>query len=113
MSSTSTTSNNNLSANSTALFLGLDLGTDQLRASLLDADLNLVGVERVEFDDLGFGIWDPRRDLHDTGRVFLFHLSFRILLLRFHSLVLPFDFRFGLPFFDDSSFHFISRLDME
>ncbi|KAJ3010758.1 hypothetical protein NUW54_g2380 [Trametes sanguinea] len=32
------------------LFLGLELATDQLRASLLDENLELVGVEMVDFD---------------------------------------------------------------
>ena len=32
------------------LFLGLELATDQLRASVLDENLDLVGVETVDFD---------------------------------------------------------------
>ncbi|KAJ6632189.1 hypothetical protein B0H10DRAFT_7060 [Mycena sp. CBHHK59/15] len=35
---------------SPALFLGLELATDQLRASLVDESLDLVGVECVDFD---------------------------------------------------------------
>jgi xylulokinase len=37
-------------ANKTALFLGLELSTDQLRASIVDEALELVGVEAVDFD---------------------------------------------------------------
>jgi xylulokinase len=33
-----------------ALFLGLELATDQLRASIVDESLELVGVESVDFD---------------------------------------------------------------
>lgn len=33
-----------------SLFLGLELATDQLRASVLDENLDLVGVEIVDFD---------------------------------------------------------------
>lgn len=33
-----------------ALFLGLELATDQLRASIVDENLELVGVECVDFD---------------------------------------------------------------
>ncbi|KAG5335903.1 hypothetical protein C0989_012570 [Termitomyces sp. Mn162] len=33
-----------------ALFLGLELATDQLRATIVDESLDLVGVESVEFD---------------------------------------------------------------
>ena len=33
-----------------ALFLGIELATDQLRASLIDDSLELVGVECVDFD---------------------------------------------------------------
>lgn len=33
-----------------ALFLGLELATDQLRASIVDENLELVGVEIVDFD---------------------------------------------------------------
>lgn len=33
-----------------ALFLGLELATDQLRASIVDESLELVGVECVDFD---------------------------------------------------------------
>ena len=33
-----------------SLFLGLELATDQLRASVLDENLDLVGVETVDFD---------------------------------------------------------------
>lgn len=33
-----------------ALFLGLELATDQLRASIVDENLELVGVESVDFD---------------------------------------------------------------
>ncbi|KAJ3554692.1 hypothetical protein NM688_g2977 [Phlebia brevispora] len=33
-----------------SLFLGLELATDQLRASILDENLELVGVENVDFD---------------------------------------------------------------
>jgi len=32
------------------MFLGLELATDQLRASLVDENLELVGVESVDFD---------------------------------------------------------------
>ena len=32
------------------LFLGLELATDQLRASIVDENLELVGVEVVDFD---------------------------------------------------------------
>lgn len=32
------------------LFLGLELATDQLRASIVDENLELVGVEAVDFD---------------------------------------------------------------
>ena len=32
------------------LFLGLELATDQLRASIVDENLELVGVELVDFD---------------------------------------------------------------
>lgn len=35
---------------SAALFLGLELATDQLRASIIDDNLELVGVETVDFD---------------------------------------------------------------
>lgn len=34
----------------TSLFLGLELATDQLRASIVDESLELVGVEIVDFD---------------------------------------------------------------
>ncbi|KAJ7584493.1 hypothetical protein C8J56DRAFT_152817 [Mycena floridula] len=88
MSSTSSNTSNNLSANSTALFLGLDLGTDQLRASLLDADLNLVGVERVEFDDLGFGtqggIYTTPGEAFTTP-VEMWVRALDLLLLRLHA----------------------------
>ena len=33
-----------------SLFLGLELATDQLRASIVDENLDLVGVEAVDFD---------------------------------------------------------------
>lgn len=33
-----------------ALFLGLELATDQIRASIIDESLELVGVECVDFD---------------------------------------------------------------
>ena len=33
-----------------SLFLGLELATDQLRASVVDENLDLVGVEIVDFD---------------------------------------------------------------
>lgn len=33
-----------------SLFLGLELATDQLRASIVDDNLELVGVESVDFD---------------------------------------------------------------
>ena len=33
-----------------SLFLGLELATDQLRASIVDENLELVGVEAVDFD---------------------------------------------------------------
>jgi xylulokinase len=33
-----------------SLFLGLELATDQLRASIVDESLELVGVECVDFD---------------------------------------------------------------
>lgn len=33
-----------------AYFLGLELATDQLRASIVDENLELVGVEAVDFD---------------------------------------------------------------
>jgi xylulokinase len=33
-----------------ALFLGLELATDQLRATLVDEHLDLVGVEAIDFD---------------------------------------------------------------
>ena len=33
-----------------SLFLGLELATDQLRASIVDENLELVGVESVDFD---------------------------------------------------------------
>ena len=32
------------------LFLGLELATDQIRASIVDENLELVGVEAVDFD---------------------------------------------------------------
>jgi hypothetical protein len=38
------------SKNAATLFLGLELATDQLRASLVDESLDLVGVESVDFD---------------------------------------------------------------
>jgi xylulokinase len=34
----------------TPLFLGLELATDQLRASIVDEQLELVGVEVIDFD---------------------------------------------------------------
>ena len=33
-----------------ALYLGLELGTDQLRASIIDENLELSGVESVDYD---------------------------------------------------------------
>ena len=33
-----------------SFFLGLELATDQLRASIVDENLELVGVEIVDFD---------------------------------------------------------------
>jgi xylulokinase len=33
-----------------SFFLGLELATDQLRASIVDENLDLVGVEAVDFD---------------------------------------------------------------
>lgn len=33
-----------------ALFLGIELSTDQLRASIVDESLELVGVESIDFD---------------------------------------------------------------
>jgi xylulokinase len=33
-----------------AMFLGLELATDQLRAAIVDESLELVGVESVDFD---------------------------------------------------------------
>lgn len=33
-----------------SLFLGIELATDQLRASIVDETLDLVGVENVDFD---------------------------------------------------------------
>ena len=33
-----------------SLFLGIELATDQLRASIVDESLELVGVECVDFD---------------------------------------------------------------
>jgi xylulokinase len=38
------------SKNAASLFLGLELATDQLRASIVDESLDLVGVESVDFD---------------------------------------------------------------
>ena len=35
---------------SPAFFLGVELATDQLRASIVDENLELVGVEHVDFD---------------------------------------------------------------
>lgn len=40
----------NPSKNGPALFLGLELSTDQLRATIVDENLELVGVEAVDFD---------------------------------------------------------------
>ncbi|KAF7981000.1 hypothetical protein HWV62_35826 [Athelia sp. TMB] len=39
-----------VSKNGPALFLGLELATDQLRASIVDESLELVGVECIDFD---------------------------------------------------------------
>jgi hypothetical protein len=39
-----------VSKNGPCLFLGLELATDQLRASIVDETLELVGVECVDFD---------------------------------------------------------------
>jgi xylulokinase len=39
-----------MSKSTAALFLGLELSTDQLRASILDESLDLVGVQAVDFD---------------------------------------------------------------
>ena len=36
--------------NGSGLFLGFELATDQLRASIVDESLELVGVEAVDFD---------------------------------------------------------------
>ena len=36
--------------NGPSLFLGIELGVDQLRASIVDESLELVGVECVDFD---------------------------------------------------------------
>jgi xylulokinase len=33
-----------------SLFLGIELSTDQLRASIVDESLELVGVESIDFD---------------------------------------------------------------
>ena len=33
-----------------SLFLGLELATDQLRASIVDENLELAGVETIDFD---------------------------------------------------------------
>jgi hypothetical protein len=69
-----------------ALFLGVELSTDQLRASIVDESLELVGVESVDFDtELDYQCvslylptvptradrsrsQDPRRHLHDPRR---------------------------------------------
>jgi xylulokinase len=47
-----------------ALFLGLELATDQLRASIVDESLELVGVECVDFDT----------ELPEYQYVFLWHM---------------------------------------
>jgi xylulokinase len=39
-----------VSKNASTLFLGLELSTDQLRGSIVDESLDLVGVEAVDFD---------------------------------------------------------------
>jgi xylulokinase len=39
-----------VSKNASTLFLGLELSTDQLRASIVDESLDLVAVEAVDFD---------------------------------------------------------------
>jgi hypothetical protein len=68
-----------------ALFLGIELATDQLRATIVDESLELVGVECVDFDTelqeyqcvflLILKSWqwlrvvqDNRWYLYDTGR---------------------------------------------
>lgn len=39
-----------VSRSPTAHFLGLELATDQLRAAVVDEQLDLIGVEVVDFD---------------------------------------------------------------
>jgi sugar (pentulose or hexulose) kinase len=61
-----------------AHFLGIELATDQLRASIVDEQLDLVGVECVDFDadlpDYQYVAFAPDRDsvaenlLKDAGR---------------------------------------------
>ena len=68
-----------------SLFLGIELATDQLRASIVDETLDLVGVENVDFDSelseyqcvfLRVGAYscplllvqNPRGHIHDSWR---------------------------------------------
>ena len=72
-----------------SLFLGIELATDQLRASIVDESLELVGVECVDFDSelseykcvlsvclshtptddcMMLRLQDPRRYIHDSWR---------------------------------------------
>ena len=57
-----------------SLFLGIELATDQLRASIVDETLDLVGVESVDFDS----------ELSEYQCVFNLNFSYQRLSLVFY-----------------------------
>jgi xylulokinase len=68
------------SKNGPALFLGLELAIDQLRASVVDESLELVGVECVDFDS-------ECQSISECSMLFSFFIAprpFYIVLLMFN-----------------------------
>lgn len=68
------------------LFLGLELATDQLRASIVDESLELVGVECVDFDSelpeyqyvsLISSLYSPHRSCARCVRFYLIFLDLK------------------------------------
>ena len=79
-----------VSRSPTAHFLGLELATDQLRAAVVDEQLDLIGVEVVDFDS----------ELAEFQCVIYLSLSLNnlFLLLLSSSFLAPFSFRFFFLF---------------
>lgn len=72
-----------VSRSPTAHFLGLELATDQLRAAVVDEQLDLIGVEVVDFDS----------ELPEFQCVFRLYIYSPPYELFFLSVLAPFSFR--------------------